>query len=752
MKKAFYLRVLPALALSALFAAGCGSDLDPKGVTIIEPEPAPVSATVGNQYNAEILSVDMTPTAAEEVFPTVTFQVRDAQGRPVSGLTDNFEFTLAKRDGAWQSYINQSRLRSANATSPNPVRVLRATGERAGVNTTGRNAVEDLGNGRYRYTFVTDLSTVNDFKYYGAPTAPVTGAVSGEGVLDSPAATTALAALDVTYDPALLHRITVSARPSAVNGQIPYRFNAVADFRPNQLPAFDSGTRLDRDRSVATACNSCHAPTSLSASGQPAISLANVHTNYRYDTALCVTCHNVNTFDSRQSTDTEWVHIGMRRMIHTLHAGTSGGSTQDYLGGAAAADPYILDGRNYTGLRYPQSMANCNACHPGVAGPGSDGYRSNYTQTEHATSADLQAYYTPNYSGRILSVTIPQEGAKSPTVTFEVLDAEGNPVTDLGNVQFEYMFAKLIPGDGRHQDYWQSYRNVLRTGTGTTDGVLRADRPQAVPTNADRASEGIYTYTFALDFADPAANNPTAANFNNNPEAVRVLDSLDLDFDPNAVHRIAIAVRPTAEARGLRGNALPYRYNVVADFIPAQLNAGGSNLWSDWELERQIVTNQSCGTCHDMPIFLDKRNNSNARNVHTNYRYDVNLCATCHNQNTFDRAQSRDDEWVTLDLATLIHNIHANRADYRADAKDYSFVAGNYASTRYPLAITDCRACHDNPLAEDGRSAVERDSWKNNPSIEACGSCHTDFQPQAHFTSFSCATCHTPANVVEKHR
>ena len=76
----------------------------------------------------------------------------------------------------------------------------------------------------------------------------------------------------------------------------------------------------------------------------------------------------------------------------------------------------------------------------------------------------------------------------------------------------------------------------------------------------------------------------------------------------------------------------------------------------------------------------------------------------------------------------------------------------DYVPPETPLAITDCRACHDNPLAEDGRSAVERDSWKNNSSIEACGSCHTDFQPQAHFTSFSCATCHNAVNIEEKHR
>ncbi|MBD1400287.1 multiheme c-type cytochrome [Pelovirga terrestris] len=753
MRKHHYLYILLALAVTAFLTTGCGSSGGSSSVTVAEPEPTQVSATLGTQYDAVITQVDMSENALGERFPIVTFRVTNELGQPVSGLTDGLEFTIAKRDVSWQSYINRSRLQSGG------VKVLRAAGER-------QPADADLGNGYYRYTFKTDLNAVSSFKYYGNANAPDGGVagVGDNGVLDSSAAGPVLDALNLTYDATKLHRIAISARPAAVEGVLPYRFNAVADFKPEDLPAFDSTTRLARDRSVAVACNSCHAATSLSATGMPAMQMPNAHGNTRFDNALCVTCHNPNTYDSRGSTDEAWVNINQRKMIHQIHAGTSGpvdgtGATiNEYLGSITAMDSYKVAGRDYTGLRYPQSMANCNACHPGVAGPGSDGYRSNYTQTKAAGTYPsipyLQEYYTPTYTGRIVSVTMPAGDVKTPTVVFEVLDAVGDPVTDMQGKRFEFTIAKLIPGDGRQQSYWQNLVNVVRSpGQGTTNGVLRANGIRVTDvTDATAAVNGIYSYTFTVDLADPAANNPSGADFNNDPVAANVLASLDLAYDPNAVHRVTILIRPSEVPKDKRdGNATPFRYNAVADFIPAQLNAQGDNLWSDWELERQIVTNQSCGTCHDDPLFFDKRNNANGRSFHSNWRFDVNLCATCHNRNTYDRTESTDNEWVTLDLARMIHQIHSNTADYQADGRDYTFVSGDYSSTRYPLAITDCKACHDNPLAADERTNAQRNSWNNNPSIEACGSCHTDFQPQAHFTSFDCATCHTPAGIMEVH-
>ncbi|MFU8798351.1 MAG: multiheme c-type cytochrome, partial [Gammaproteobacteria bacterium] len=293
--------------------------------------------------------------------------------------------------------------------------------------------------------------------------------------------------------------------------------------------------------------------------------------------------------------------------------------------------------------------------------------------------------------------------------------------------------------------------------------VLRAagERASAIET----ATPGTYEYTFATDLA--AVNtfkyygapgyttNPGTGQSGEltSPAAQAVLASLDLTWDANAITRIGVSSRPgthpvTLNAIDYPGTAIS-RYNAVVDFVPAalpQLNTG---------LERQIATNESCAACHATPsspaLWFDKRNNAFGNVVHTNYRHDVDLCVMCHNANTYDSRGSSDTNWASLDMAIMMHKIHGGEKGYSVDGRSYEFIEDDYSSMRYPLGITDCRACHTNPLVVDSRPAIERDAWKNNPSIEACSTCHTAFVPEQHFTSFSCATCHNPAGIEEVH-
>jgi hypothetical protein len=177
---------LPALrALKGLLDLLDLLDLpDPKALPGTGVEP--IGEAVGTLDGA-ITGVEIDTTASAIV--TVTFEVADAAGMPVSGLT-NFEFTIAKlipagnQPAYWQSYINRSVLEDEG------VKVLRAAGERATATTASK--VVEVEPGVYEYTLGTDIDAAVDFIYYGNddPAPPVPGdtiGVGSSGVLDSAA-------------------------------------------------------------------------------------------------------------------------------------------------------------------------------------------------------------------------------------------------------------------------------------------------------------------------------------------------------------------------------------------------------------------------------------------------------------------------------------------------------------------------------------------------------------------------------------
>jgi hypothetical protein len=159
--------LLPGFLMGGMIIAGCGSS--GSGGAPIEPQPVRTAEicsachaqggisdvdrhlTLAEQvtYSAQITSVDVVGGAGDpEVRVTVGFTVTDpGSGQGVPGLADDFEYTIAKwipgddrNAGNWQSYLNRSRT--------GPINVLRAAGE--------RRPAEDLGGGRYAYTFGTN--------------------------------------------------------------------------------------------------------------------------------------------------------------------------------------------------------------------------------------------------------------------------------------------------------------------------------------------------------------------------------------------------------------------------------------------------------------------------------------------------------------------------------------------------------------------------------------------------------------------
>jgi OmcA/MtrC family decaheme c-type cytochrome len=157
-----------------------------------------------------------------------------------------------------------------------------------------------------------------------------------------------------------------------------------------------------------------------------------------------------------------------------------------------------------------------------------------------------------------------------------------------------------------------------------------------------------------------------------------------------------------------------YTYDFVPNGDPVTLN-------------KNDVSYQACQACH----------NPNSGIAHGT-RYDPRYCDICHNPSL---------ESGGGNLAPLIHKIHT--------AQDNTGIPGfSAAEIGYPQAPNNCLTCHKGPAAADNTYS----NWKNVPSIEACGACHTNvnFATGAGHVGGaqadgSCAGCHPATAIPQYH-
>lgn len=319
-------------------------------------------------------------------------------------------------------------------------------------------------------------------------------------------------------------------------------------------------------------------------------------------------------------------------------------------------------------------------------------------------------------SGGITAVELDTTASAHLTVTFEVTDAAGMPVTGL--TSFSFTVAKLVTPTGEHP-YWQSYINRAAPASRPVR-TLWATGESGTPTEIE---PGVYQYAILADLeAAKDAEFPDITS----PAGLEILANLDLEFDPSLPHRLGVA----STASGVR-------FNTVMDFVPADLPALLPNLVN------QVVTNESCGSCHGNSA---DRSSLAFPNLHGNARFDVNYCVTCHNPNFYDSRASTADEWVDLDLVTMVHKLHAAVEGYSAAGRDYSHL-------HYPQPVSNCLTCHDNQRMSqvEGRDAADAVAYKNRPAIESCNTCH-DVDFSVHFgnqtDSSNCILCHADGGLM----
>jgi len=302
----------------------------------------------------------------------------------------------------------------------------------------------------------------------------------------------------------------------------------------------------------------------------------------------------------------------------------------------------------------------------------------------------------------ITSVTI----SDNPVVNFTVKDQDNLPLVDL--IEARFMLAKLIPSVNGDPSYWQSYINRVEEADGNgpgTEDVIQATQDR--DGELSNLGDGSYSYRFATDIST-------------------VTEPLTVPYEPELSHRLAIQIS---------GNDLPAA-NAVYTWRPA--DGATSDIAG-----RDIVSTANCNSCH------------NALAEHGGGRLEIKMCVTCHNPGSRDANSGN-----SVDFTEMVHKIHRG-ADLPSVAAGGEYAIWGFRDSKHdysrvhlPMDIRHCSKCHD----ENDPEAPDGGNWQQNPSIEACGSCHDDVdfalgQDGGHAggvmtDNTSCTVCHKEGGFV----
>jgi OmcA/MtrC family decaheme c-type cytochrome len=315
---------------------------------------------------------------------------------------------------------------------------------------------------------------------------------------------------------------------------------------------------------------------------------------------------------------------------------------------------------------------------------------------------------------RINSVSI----GSPPVVDFTVTNQTGAGMTGLTAKDLRFNLAKLLPGSNGDPEHWQNYINRAQDGA-VQASQERADAGYPFGTLAGLGS-GHYTYTFATDITDPAAN-PCPA-----PCTDSAGKALDLHFDPGLTHRATIEQA---------NSAYPLASGVL-DFVP-----NGAAV----TMQREVVASATCNGCH-------------AELKAHGTRVDTQLCVTCHNPGTTVAGTPP----TPVDFKVMVHRIHYNNAGAALPSVQagvpYTIAGTDFSDVRFTQDVRNCTRCHDG-TPDAPNATPQGDHWKTQPSMQACGSCHDNvyfgsapdparpYQTQPHSggvmsDNASCVLCH----------
>jgi OmcA/MtrC family decaheme c-type cytochrome len=305
-----------------------------------------------------------------------------------------------------------------------------------------------------------------------------------------------------------------------------------------------------------------------------------------------------------------------------------------------------------------------------------------------------------------------------PTIKFQLSDGNNIAITDLTLADVRFVVAKLQRSpQGNLTGTWQSYINVIAppgVGPGTVPELQGTSERNGEFTNH---GDGTYTYRYATSLGNLPAEIVAQAQ----------AQGLDLGYDPNLTHRVAIQF----------DNA-PGKANPSYDWVP-------SSGTTDGIFTMDIAATANCNRCHD-PLA-----------VHGGGRQEVKYCVTCHNAGSVDPNSTN-----TVDLKVMIHKIHrgANLPSVQAGTPYviYGFqnTPHDYSHVNFPQDIRNCVNCHAGSATGAGLDHLtltsQGDNWSLYASQASCGSCHDDLDFAQHAGGQSddanCDSCHSPGGIA----
>jgi OmcA/MtrC family decaheme c-type cytochrome len=313
--------------------------------------------------------------------PRVTFTITDATGVGLKGFGSksqsatatvasypNLSFALAKlvpgTNGApsrWVSYI-VTTVPTKNATTG---AITAAAPTRPSTDNTG--TLVDNGNGTYTYTFYRDVTKIKDDVAAMAVTAP-----NAKADLD-----------DLTFDPTLVHRLTIQLSGNApgtgtntadgvqATAGVPMKnpVDAIYDFIPATGKAV-TATDTSRDIAANAKCEECHRKLGGIPGSSPEESSAQFHGGARNEVRYCAVCHTAQrkygrteatidatlTFTSATNVVDGRAVGDLPNHIHKIH-----------MGALLTKKNYNYAGVLHNEIHFPQAITNCTKCHDGSA-------------------------------------------------------------------------------------------------------------------------------------------------------------------------------------------------------------------------------------------------------------------------------------------------------------------------------------------------------------------------------------------------
>ncbi len=689
--------------------------------------------------------------------PVVTFVVKDAAGKPVTGLklydaagsaacgTSNASLAIAKFDARlggfnWQSLISLQRyatdapgLLSVIEGTTDPIPSATITNPPTALSDPSTRVVGILeeSNGVYTYRFAIDVTT------------PLLIADAVEG-LNVPTGKVANNGNLAVKDSRTLHRVALQLCFVDPVTQATVKVNPFLDFT---LAANGKGVPFVDSQGAPTAawkvvdresCNECH------------VNFAQ-HAGNRVDPQYCVMCHNPGSSDFETGNP-----IDFKLMVHKFHMGKR--LTQDYAVRSAIARQ-DLGGGVIAGVLYPQDQRNCIKCHDGsptAVHRTNQGDNWKTLSSKNACWACHDDYKDAASDWRIAHA--PYAIRFTPSLS----DPDGTPDTvcqschnNAGGgvaptITKAHEIAEWVMSKNYQLNLWNVSRNTdnsLIVEYSVSDPATGVDYDLLGPLSSRFGSLSLLFGWNTTDYANdggPGRGQPLTVNATTDASVQRVgtsnrftLTSPVLPADASG--SVAVAFQGRIDESGLQ---VPVP-NAVKYFA-----MGGNTIE-----RRQVVSAEKCNACHarfigyaSLTTFLP------GLGAHDATSNDPQACVICHNGNNPLSGTVMSSEGLTqyaesADFKHMIHKMHVQQeGNYPVWPKLKITTAQN---AEIYQGLKNCNVCHVNNSYQVNRSVLgtslipapvdasymDTDASDNlviSPKASTCSSCHDSLQAQSH--------------------